>query len=70
MSGRDLEDRLSAEELHRELHQALSHLTKDDRSLINDLYFLGKSERSAAQECGVHFMTLRQRKLRRYLLSV
>ena len=64
MSGRELEDRLIAEELRSELHRALSHLTKDERDLINDLYFLGKSERSTARERGIHYMTLRQRKLR------
>lgn len=41
-----------------ELYAALAELTDDERSLIDDLYFTGKPERTAASERGVQRNTV------------
>ena len=58
-----IEDMLMEQEQLRKLHIALDALTVEERLLINELFFNGKSERILAGELGVPRMTLNQIKL-------
>jgi len=59
-----IEDMLIEQEQLRKLHIALDALTVEDRLLIHELFFNGKSERILAGELGVPRMTLSDRKHR------
>ena len=56
-----IEDMLIEQEQLRKLHIALDALTVEERLLIHELFFNGKSERILAGELGVPRMTLKQR---------
>ena len=59
-----IEDKLIEQEQLRKLHIALDALTDEERLLIHELFFNGKSERILAGELGVPRMTLSDRKHR------
>ena len=59
-----IEDMLIEQEQLRKLHIALDNLTVEERLLIRELFFNGKSERILAGELGVPRMTLSDRKHR------
>lgn len=59
-----IEDKLIEQEQLRKLHMALDTLTVEERLLIHELFFIGKSERILAGELGVPRMTLSDRKHR------
>jgi RNA polymerase sigma factor (sigma-70 family) len=59
-----IEDILIEQEQLRKLHIALDALTVEERLLIHELFFNGKSERILAGELGVPRMTLSDRKHR------
>lgn len=55
---------LIEQEQLEKLHIALDALTVEERLLIHELFFNGKSERILAEELGVPRMTLSDRKHR------
>jgi RNA polymerase sigma factor (sigma-70 family) len=59
-----IEDKLIEQEQLWKLHIALDTLTVEERLLIHELFFNGKSERILARELGVPRMTLSDRKHR------
>ncbi|MEA4816998.1 MAG: sigma factor-like helix-turn-helix DNA-binding protein [Lachnospiraceae bacterium] len=59
-----IEDMQIEQEQLRKLHIALDTLTVEERLLIHELFFNGKSERILAEELGVPRMTLSGRKHR------
>ena len=59
-----IEDKLIEQEQLRKLHIAIDALTVEERLLIHELFFNGKSERILARELGVPRMTLSDRKHR------
>ena len=59
-----IEDKLIEQEQLRKLHIALDALTDEERLLIHELFFNGKSERILAGELGVPRMTLSDHKHR------
>ena len=59
-----IEDKLIEQEQLRKLHMALDTLTVEERLLIHELFFNGKSERILAGELGVPRMTLSDHKHR------
>ena len=59
-----IEDMLIEQEQLWKLHIALDALTFEERLLIHELFFNGKSERILAEELGVPRMTLNDRKHR------
>lgn len=59
-----IEDMLIEQEQLRKLHIALDALTVEERLLIHELFFNGKSERILAGELDVPRMTLSDRKHR------
>ena len=59
-----IEDKLIEQEQFRKLRMALDALTVEERLLIHELFFNGKSERILAGELGVPRMTLSDRKHR------
>lgn len=59
-----IEDRLIEQEQFLKLHIALDALTVEERLLIHELFFNGKSERILASETGISNMTIHDRKCR------
>lgn len=60
----DIVDRLIHQEQLEALWTALQSLMEDERSLIDELFFHDKSERTLAAELGIASMTLHDRKHR------
>ena len=62
----DVADVVEEQDMHEQLHAALSTLTKSEQRLIDEIFFSqdgdGKSEREAAQRLGVSQQTLHYRK--------
>ncbi|MEA4921668.1 MAG: sigma-70 family RNA polymerase sigma factor [Clostridiaceae bacterium] len=59
-----IEDMLIEQEQFLKLHIALDALTVEERLLIHELFFNGKSERILASETGISNMTIHDRKCR------
>ena len=59
-----IEDMMIDQEQLRKLHIALDALTVEERLLIHELFFNGKSERILASETGISNMTIHDRKCR------
>lgn len=59
-----IEDMLIEQEQFLKLHIALDALTVEERLLIHELFFNGKSERILASETGISNMTIHDRKRR------
>jgi RNA polymerase sigma factor (sigma-70 family) len=57
-----IEDKLIEQEQFRKLWMALDTLTVEERLLIHELFFNGKSERILASETGIPNMTIHDRK--------
>ena len=57
-----IEDKLIEQEQFQKLSIALDTLTVEERLLIHELFFNGKSERMLASETGIHNMTIHDRK--------
>ena len=60
----DFVDRLVLREQEYRLHRALQTLTVEERLLIHELFYNGKSERTLAAETGIPRMTICDRKHR------
>jgi len=59
-----IEDMLIEQEQLRILHMALDALPVEERLLIHELFFNGKSERILASDTGISNMTIHDRKCR------
>ena len=59
-----LEDRVVRSVLIAKMLDCVNQLSDDERELIHELYFCGKSEREWSAECGVPQKTLNDRKNR------
>lgn len=59
-----VEDDAIARIMCQQLHQALLRLPKEDRELIDAIYFQRLSERKVSQQMGVHYMTVHSRKVK------
>lgn len=46
-----------------DLRQALEQLSEDERELISQLYYMGKTEREAADELGIYHNALHKKKI-------
>lgn len=59
-----IEDKLIKAEMLAKLTEAIEKLSKQERLLIYELFFKGKSERQLARQLGVYQYAVHKRKLR------
>ena len=62
ISQPSLEDQVLHEQMKEKLAAALRVLSEDERMLIEELFFNGKSERQLAAQCGIPNMTIHDHK--------
>ena len=48
----------------QKLHQCIAQLSKEEQTLIMELFFKCKSERQLSDETGIHYMTIHDRKVK------
>lgn len=63
-SSPSVEEIAIAHILADKLHRCLAQLPAAEQELLNALYFKGWSERMLAQQTGIHYMTIHDRKMR------
>jgi len=63
-SGESVEDLIIKQEMNRKLRLCIEMLTEQERMLIYELFFKGKSERQLSSETGIPQKTINDRKHR------
>lgn len=63
-SHESIEDKLIKDEMIAKMYECLNQLNKNEKMLINELFFKGKSERQLSVEIGTPLMTINDRKRR------
>ncbi len=59
-----VEDMVEGKLMAEQLHRCLALLPKDERTLLEKIYFSGQSERQVAQSLGIPRMTLHDKKIK------